>query len=222
MAEPIRHAPHPPIHGGPANPLPSGTGVGCEPAGVDVAPARVAPLPPDIDTPREPATAPVRAQSVPGVAAHADTIVDDRASSRTSDIEIGESAPRELPHHDQPPGQSIDVSVTRPGTLRGTANRQPDRTTAPRLTLTMSDTSTVIDNTDQPPALSDADTRSRIEDTLGRIREVDAEHIKVRVEDHVVTLRGHVRCWSENQVIERAAWSAPGVAHVRNHLVIAY
>jgi len=50
---------------------------------------------------------------------------------------------------------------------------------------------------------------------------VDAKDIHVRVDGDVVRLDGKVHLWRERKLVERAAWSVPGVTRVEDHLLLA-
>ncbi len=63
--------------------------------------------------------------------------------------------------------------------------------------------------------------KEEVESALKRAAEVDAGRIKVNVVDDKVVLRGRVSSWAERDEAERAAWSAPGVRSVEDHLVVA-
>lgn len=65
-----------------------------------------------------------------------------------------------------------------------------------------------------------ADVKKEIEDALHRSSEKEAERIRVTVSGDTVTLDGHVKAYYERKLIERAAWSAPGVRHVIDHIEI--
>jgi osmotically-inducible protein OsmY len=69
------------------------------------------------------------------------------------------------------------------------------------------------------PQVSASDVKTRIEAALKRTAVIEAASIRVAVlGDGKVELEGKVRDWAERNAVERAAWSAPGVRMVEDHL----
>lgn len=77
--------------------------------------------------------------------------------------------------------------------------------------------SVAIDNPAQPQ-----DVSNKITEALTRNARVDAHNIRVNVTGHTAVLNGSVRSMAERDEAETAAWSAPGVNVVENHLAINY
>lgn len=71
----------------------------------------------------------------------------------------------------------------------------------------------------QPPEAGDV--RAKIEAALKRRAEIDADRIKVTVDNGHVILDGVVHDWQERQTVDHAAWSALGVRSVEDRLHIA-
>lgn len=66
-----------------------------------------------------------------------------------------------------------------------------------------------------------SDIKQLIRTTMKRQAELDADHVTVEMAGSRVVLRGMVRSVSERRDAERAAWNAPGVAHVNNEIVVS-
>ena len=71
------------------------------------------------------------------------------------------------------------------------------------------------------PHVSAVDVERRITDALKRHAEIEAKGVKVSVIDGKVKLEGKVDNWTDRTALERAAWSAPGVRSVEDHVHIA-
>jgi len=70
------------------------------------------------------------------------------------------------------------------------------------------------------PKVSAVEVTHSIEEALRRSAEVDARRITVTAKDGEVQLYGRVRSWFEREEAERAAWAAPGVSEVIDHIAV--
>jgi osmotically-inducible protein OsmY len=68
------------------------------------------------------------------------------------------------------------------------------------------------------PSVSSREVQYRIVQALYRHVGVEVPRIHVDTEGRTVTLSGRVRSWRDKNAAERAAWSAAGVAAVRNRI----
>jgi osmotically-inducible protein OsmY len=71
------------------------------------------------------------------------------------------------------------------------------------------------------PRVAASDVKLKIQDALKRSAETDASRISVEAIGSEVTLKGTVRSWAERTEAEHAAWQAPGVTTVENHIAIS-
>lgn len=67
-----------------------------------------------------------------------------------------------------------------------------------------------------------ADVKDRIVSAFKRQADLDAAAVSVITEGGTVKLSGKVHAWNERSIAERAAWSAPGVTKVEDHLTVSY
>jgi len=70
------------------------------------------------------------------------------------------------------------------------------------------------------PRLHAGEVKEKIEAALRRNAEIDAKHISVEAHEGTIVLRGDVRSWAEHEDAVHAAWSAPGVMNVEDHIAI--
>ncbi len=70
------------------------------------------------------------------------------------------------------------------------------------------------------PRVAPGNVSKLIGDALGRHAEREARHIQVSVNGSTVTLNGEVGTWAERTAANGAAWSAPGITQVVNHLMV--
>jgi len=71
------------------------------------------------------------------------------------------------------------------------------------------------------PNVSLADVKVPIEEALKRNALVETSHIKAHVSHGIVSLRGTARSRAEHDEAMRAAWAAPGVTVVEDHITVS-
>jgi osmotically-inducible protein OsmY len=160
------------------------------------------------------------AKSVYGVRALANDIEVKPATIRT-DPEIA---------HDIVTAMKVDISVpddrikigVRDGfvTVDGKVDWRFQRDAADSCLRSISGVRAVTNNIEVIPTASASQVKTKIEDALRRSAEVDARRIGVSAHGSTVTLHGNVRSWLEKQAAERAAWAAPGVSLVVDHIAV--
>ncbi len=70
------------------------------------------------------------------------------------------------------------------------------------------------------PHVSPIDVSQRIQNALKRGAEMEAKAVRVSCEGGKVRLEGTVHSLRERDAVERAAWAAPGVRSVEDHVLI--
>jgi osmotically-inducible protein OsmY len=161
------------------------------------------------------------AKSVYGVKALANDIEVKPATTRT-DPEIAHDIVNTMKGNVTVPGDRIKVGV-REGfvTLDGKVDWRFQRDAVESCVRRIIGVRAVINNVEvTPKKVSASEVKNKIEDALRRSAEVDARRIGVSASGSTVTLHGNVRSWLEKESAEQAAWAAPGVSEVLNHLVV--
>ena len=140
---------------------------------------------------------------------------------KRSDDEIAQRALDILTWSVQVPVDSIQVKVEKGWiTLTGAVEWQYQKQAAESAVRHLSGILGVSNMIEIEPHVAAADVHRKIMDSLKRNAEVEADSIRVVVDNGKVILEGKVKAWYERNLAERAAWSAPGVKAVEDRLSI--
>jgi osmotically-inducible protein OsmY len=121
--------------------------------------------------------------------------------------------------------ETIDVKVDEGFvTLAGTAEWQYQRDEADLVASSIVGALDVVDEIEltHPPSPDPVPVEEAIGRAFRRSAALDASKLDVSTEDGTVTISGQVRSWAEHDDAIAAAWAAPGVRQVRDHMTVGY
>ena len=120
--------------------------------------------------------------------------------------------------------QTVDAKVDDGRvTLTGKADWNYQRDEAERVAGNVAGVIVVDTDIELTGEKPDADhVKHAIKDAIKRNAKLDAEGISVETSEHTVTLKGTGASWAEHDDAVAAAWDAPGVQKVRDHILVAY
>ena len=162
------------------------------------------------------------ARRVKGVRAIAQEIeVRFPFEKKDSDDEIAKRVADILQWDSMVPDEAIQASVQKGWvTLSGTVDWQYQRMAAEDDVRKLSGVLGLNNQIKVNPQIEVPDLQKRIEAALKRNAEIEAKGIGIKVLGGTVTLSGVVHDCIEHDAIRNAAWSAPGVRMVEDHLTI--
>ena len=161
-------------------------------------------------------------QTVAGVRAIANDIeIGLQESSRRDDPEIAASALLALKSHASVPADSIKVIVSNGWiTLEGDVSMRFQADLAEKTVQNLWGVKGVINNIRlrKPSLITVSEVKAKIEDAFRRHAQLDADTIRVSLDDETLILSGEVHSLRERNDAEAAAWAAPGVTKVDNRI----
>ena len=138
-----------------------------------------------------------------------------------TDTEIAQAAVTALKWNTMVPNDRVTVTVSNGWlALNGTLDWQYQKDVAERTVRDLTGVKGVSNDIIVKPRVKTVDVRDKIEAAFKRSAEIDARRVNVTATDGKVILSGNVHSWAERQEAERAAWAAPGVTQVEDHLTI--
>jgi osmotically-inducible protein OsmY len=172
----------------------------------------------------EKAAAERAARRVKGVKAIAEEIeVRLPSDTKRSDDEIAARAVDILQWQVGSPADRLAIKVEKGiVTLTGDVDWQYQKADAEHVVHKLSGVIDVLNQIRVAAPVRASDIKEKIQKALQRSAEVEASGITVQTEGGRVVLSGKVRAWYERDIAQRAAWSAPGVTEVQDHLTIEY
>ena len=162
-------------------------------------------------------------QRVRGVAAVAQELeVHLPSSKKVSDDEIAARAVLMLNWDVLIPHGRVTVKVERGYvTLGGNVEWHYQRVEAEKDVGKLSGIKAVINDIRVHQPVGAGDVEAKIHAALERNVGTEAHRVAVGVADGKVTLKGNVKAWAEREIIERAAWSVPGVTEIDDQIGLA-
>jgi osmotically-inducible protein OsmY len=162
------------------------------------------------------------AERVNGVKAVANDLNVKLPGATRGDVDITEAIAHVLEWNVQVPEDRVHATVEHGWvTLEGDVDHDYQRREVERMVRHVRGVIGLLNNITVRPPANPAQVETLIEEMLKRQAEVDALQIRVEVSDRTARLYGQVHSLHEATAAQAAAASAPGVASVESHLVIA-
>jgi osmotically-inducible protein OsmY len=159
---------------------------------------------------------------VKGVKAIAEEIeVRLPSDKKTADDEIAQRAVSILRWWVGVPAERISVTVEKGiVTLTGNVEAAFERADAEAAIHRLSGVVGIINLIRVGAPVDAGAIRQKIQKALHRNAQLDASRITIETSGSRVVLRGKVNAWHERDLAEQAAWAAPGVSEVEDHIQV--
>jgi osmotically-inducible protein OsmY len=162
------------------------------------------------------------AERVNGVKTVANDLKVELPGAPRDDLDIAEAIAHVLEWNVQVPEDRVHATVEHGWvTLEGDVDHDHQRREVERMARHVRGVTGLLNNITVRPPANPAQVQTLIEEMFKRQAEADAVHIRVEVSGRTARLYGQVHSLQEANAAQAAAASAPGVASVESHLVIA-
>jgi osmotically-inducible protein OsmY len=162
------------------------------------------------------------AERVNGVKTVANDLKVELPGAPRDDVDIAEAIAHVLEWNVQVPEDRVHATVEHGWvTLEGDVDHDHQRREVERMARHVRGVTGLLNNITVRPPANPAQVQTLIEEMFKRQAEADAVHIRVEVSGRTARLYGQVHSLQEANAAQAAAASAPGVASVESHLVIA-
>lgn len=150
-----------------------------------------------------------------------DVEVKPGAGAQRTDTEIAEAAVNALKSSVSVPASDIKVIVNEGCvTLEGKVTHWFQKRAAEAALRNLWGMRSIHNHLEMKTTVHAGDIRGKIHQSYKRHADLDADKVKVEVNDGTVKLTGQVSSWRERDDAVTAAWSAPGVMRVENLLSV--
>jgi osmotically-inducible protein OsmY len=147
--------------------------------------------------------------------------VRDPLAKVTSDAQIAERALNVVAWDPRLPEDAVTIRVEKGWvTLEGSVHWQYLKSACESAVRNLAGVVGIFNLIEVKPCVEASDVRNKIMAALKRNAEIETDAIRILVTGDRVTLEGKVKALYERDLVERAAWSAPGVAAVDDKLTI--
>ena len=162
------------------------------------------------------------AQHVQGARAVVNDIeVRLRGTGEHTDADISRAAVATLKWKTLVPDERIKITVSEGWvTLDGDVDWQYQKESAQEAVRHLLGVKGVYNQIVVKPRASAAEVKSHIEAAFRRRAGLDAQKIRVEIQDGKLVLGGELHSWAERREAERTAWAAPGTTCVENLITV--